>query len=70
MSVCKFGLSNFTPEQVAEFIEVCDEEGYIKPSAYQGMYNLLGRHREQTLFPLLRKHGIAFNAYRYAFFRR
>jgi aflatoxin B1 aldehyde reductase len=60
----EFGLSNFPPELVAEFISVCEEKGYVKPSVYQGLYNLLSRESEETLFPLLRKHNIAFNAYR------
>ena len=44
---------------------MCEEKGYIKPSVYQGCYNLIDRQPEQTLFPLLRKHGMVFNAYRY-----
>ncbi|KAJ5578618.1 uncharacterized protein N7459_007582 [Penicillium hispanicum] len=59
----KFGLSNFSPEQVSDFLAVCEEKGYVKPSAYEGLYNLLTRQSETKLFPLLRKHGIAFNAY-------
>lgn len=37
--------------------------GYVKPSVFQGQYNLLCRTYETTLFPLLRQHGIAFMAY-------
>ncbi|KAJ5983236.1 hypothetical protein N7481_005335 [Penicillium waksmanii] len=59
----KFGLSNFPPDLVTEFIAVCEDKNYVKPSVYQGLYNLLSRESEKTLFPLLRKHGIAFNAY-------
>ncbi|KAJ5161931.1 hypothetical protein N7492_007323 [Penicillium capsulatum] len=65
----KFGLSNFSPEQVAEFIAVCENKGYVKPSVYQGLYNLLDYTSHRTLFPLLREHGIAFNAYRFVFSR-
>ncbi|KAJ6024244.1 hypothetical protein N7540_005041 [Penicillium herquei] len=60
----KFGVSNFTPQELAELVSVCEEKGYIKPSVYQGCYNLIDRQSEQTLFPLLRKHDIVFNAYR------
>lgn len=49
---------------VADFVAVCEEQGYVKPSVYQGLYNLLSRESEK-LFPLLRRHGIAFHAYRY-----
>ncbi|KAJ6054876.1 hypothetical protein N7499_005826 [Penicillium canescens] len=58
----KFGLSNFPPELVVEFITICEEHNYIKPSVYQGLYNLLSRGSEQ-LVPLLRQHGIAFQEY-------
>jgi aflatoxin B1 aldehyde reductase len=47
-----------------EFITICEEHNYIKPSVYQGLYNLLSRGSEQ-LFPLFRQHGIAFQAYRF-----
>ncbi|KAJ5108882.1 hypothetical protein N7456_005557 [Penicillium angulare] len=60
----KFGVSNFTPQELAELISVCEREGYIKPSVYQGCYNAIDRQPEETLFPLLREHGIVFNAYR------
>lgn len=49
---------------LSEFIEICDRNGYIKPSVYQGQYNLVCRGSEDTLFPTLRKHGIVFNAFR------
>lgn len=49
----QMGLSNFPSELVAEFISVCEEKGYVKPSIYQGLYNLLSRESEEALFPLL-----------------
>jgi aflatoxin B1 aldehyde reductase len=62
----KFGLSNYTAAEVQKFIDICEEKGYIKPSVYQGHYNAIVRGGEKELFPLLRKHNIAFSAYRYA----
>ncbi|KAJ5185246.1 hypothetical protein N7491_006884 [Penicillium cf. griseofulvum] len=59
----KFGVSNFSTEEVAELIAVCEENGYIKPSVFQGRYNLIDRQMEESLFPLLRRHDIVFNAY-------
>ncbi|KAI8956769.1 Aldo/keto reductase [Daldinia sp. FL1419] len=59
----KTGVCNFSPESFAEYIEICEEMGYVKPSVFQGQYNLLCRTYETTLFPLLRKHGISFVAY-------
>ncbi|KAK3670979.1 hypothetical protein LTR78_009095 [Recurvomyces mirabilis] len=57
------GVSNFMPEMLQEYIDICDKEGYVKPTVYEGHYNLLCRSYEETLFPLLREYGIAFNAY-------
>ncbi len=58
------GVSNFPPEMLCEFLEICEKKGYVKPSVYQGEYNLITRGAEQALFPILRKHGMAFIAYR------
>ncbi|KAI8632257.1 Aldo/keto reductase [Xylariaceae sp. FL1651] len=59
----KFGLSNYSPAEVQQFIDICEHRGYAKPSVYQGHYNALVRGGEKELFPLLRKHNIAFFAY-------
>ncbi|KAL8786509.1 MAG: hypothetical protein Q9213_002736 [Squamulea squamosa] len=58
-----FGLSNYTAAEVQKFIDICEQKGYTKPSVYQGHYNAIVRGGEKELFPLLRKHGIAFFAY-------
>jgi aflatoxin B1 aldehyde reductase len=60
----KFGLSNYTAAEVKQFIEICEQKGYTKPSVYQGSYNPVTRGGEKELFPLLRKHNMAFFAYR------
>lgn len=63
-NVCpKFGLCNCTKAQLEQYLTVCEDKGYVKPSVYQGNYNALGRHCEESQVPLLRKHGMAFNAY-------
>ncbi|KAJ7451673.1 NADP-dependent oxidoreductase domain-containing protein [Mycena latifolia] len=59
----QLGVSNFSPELLVRFIEICEREGFVKPTVFQGQYNLVCRASEDALFPLLRKHGIAFNAY-------
>lgn len=46
-----------------EWIDIAEKKGYVKPSVYQGQYNLLSREYETTLFPLLRKHAIPFYAF-------
>lgn len=60
----RFGLSNYSAEEVQKFVAICEEHGYVKPSAYQGQYNPIVRGAEENLFPVLRKHGIAFYAWR------
>ncbi|KAK5724397.1 hypothetical protein LTR15_004442 [Elasticomyces elasticus] len=59
----RFGVSNFNPEELKQMIEICESKDLVRPTVYQGQYNLLARKGEEELFPLLRKHGIAFYAY-------
>lgn len=59
----RFGLSNYAAWQVAEVVEICDREGWIKPSVYQGMYNALTRDVERELLLCLRHYNLAFYAY-------
>ncbi|KAF2012095.1 Aldo/keto reductase [Aaosphaeria arxii CBS 175.79] len=57
------GICNIPTEMLEEWIQVAEQKGYVKPSIYQGQYNLLSRTYETTLFPLLEKHGINFAAF-------
>lgn len=59
----RFGLSNYSPEQVEQVLKICHEHGYVLPSVYQGNYNAVARLPESELLPLLRKNQIAFYAY-------
>lgn len=59
----RFGLSNFLPSEVEEVVRVSKENGFVVPTVYQGNYSAIARKQEVELFPVLRKHGIAFNAY-------
>lgn len=59
----RFGLSNFTAEQVQEVYDIAKAKGYPLPEVYQGNYNPVARHLETQLFPTLRKLGIHFYAY-------
>ncbi|KAF2742520.1 Aldo/keto reductase [Sporormia fimetaria CBS 119925] len=59
----RFGLSNYTAEEVSQICETCDRHGWVKPSVYQGRYNAIIRGGEEELFPLLRKWGMSFYAY-------
>ncbi|KAK6329953.1 hypothetical protein TWF718_003380 [Orbilia javanica] len=55
----KFGISNFAAWEVAQICEICDRNGWIKPSVYQGVYNCFMRGIEAELIPCLRKYGIS-----------
>lgn len=59
----RFGISNYTADEVEKIVAICKDKGYVTPTVYQGQYNPLVRSGEDTLFPVLRKHGIAFYAY-------
>ncbi len=59
----RFGLSNFLPDEVENMVRVAKEKGFITPTVYQGNYSPVARKQEELLFPVLRKHGIAFYAY-------
>ncbi|KAI0753611.1 Aldo/keto reductase [Fomes fomentarius] len=56
----RFGISNYMAWEVAEIVQICRANGYIQPTAYQGIYNAIHRKVEPELFPCLRKFGIAF----------
>ncbi len=59
----KFGVSNYMAWEVAQISEICDRNGWIKPSVYQGVYNALHRTVEAELFPCLRHYGMGFYAF-------
>ncbi|KAF1830794.1 Aldo/keto reductase [Decorospora gaudefroyi] len=59
----RFGLSNFSPEQVQQVYDVCVSKGYVAPSVFQGNYSPIARHSETMLFPTLRRLGMSFYAY-------
>jgi aflatoxin B1 aldehyde reductase len=59
----QLGVCNFSTEMLEEWLQIANENGFVKPSVFQGQYNLLCRTYESTLFPLLRAHNISFVAY-------
>lgn len=48
---------------LGEWLNISEKENLVKPTAYEGQYNLVCRALETELFPLLRNHNIVFNAY-------
>jgi len=59
----ELGLSNYPAWQVADIWHICNNNGWVKPTVYQGMYNVLTRNIEKELFPAIRKFGIRFYGY-------
>ncbi|GKZ23201.1 hypothetical protein AbraIFM66951_000711 [Aspergillus brasiliensis] len=59
----RFGISNFMSWEVAQICEICQKNGWIKPTVYQGIYNALQRSIEPELMPCLRFYGISLYAF-------
>ncbi len=57
------GLSNFPAWMVAEAYNICKSNGWILPSVYEGVYNLLSRNAERELNTALDYYGMHFYAY-------
>lgn len=55
----RFGISNFMSWEVAKICEICEKNGWIKPTVYQGLYNAFHRAVEPELFPCLRHYGLS-----------
>ena len=58
-----FAISNYMAWEVAQICEICERNGWVKPSVYQGVYNAIHRTVEQELFPCLRHYGMAYYNY-------
>jgi len=54
----ELGLSNYSAWQVTNIWHICNNNGWVKPTVYQGMYNVLTRDIEKELFPAIRNFGI------------
>ncbi|KAH8434849.1 aldo/keto reductase family protein [Aspergillus melleus] len=59
----RFGLSNYMAWEVAQICEICNANGWIKPTVYQGVYHALQRSIEPELIPCLRKYEISLYAF-------
>ncbi|XP_065837842.1 aflatoxin B1 aldehyde reductase member 2-like [Oscarella lobularis] len=59
----ELALSNYSAWQVAEIYCICQRNGWVLPTLYQGMYNAITRSVEKELFPALRHFGMRFYAY-------
>ncbi|KID84878.1 aflatoxin B1 aldehyde reductase member 3 [Metarhizium guizhouense ARSEF 977] len=59
----RLGLSNYLAQEVEDAVQVAKDNGLVVPSVYQGNYSAVARRAEDEIFPILRKHDIAFYAY-------
>lgn len=59
----RFGLFDCSVREISNILRICEENVFVKPSVYQGEYNLFCRRSEQSLFDILRQNDIAFYAY-------
>ncbi|KAK6525324.1 hypothetical protein TWF694_005467 [Orbilia ellipsospora] len=55
----RWGVSNYAAWEVAQMCEICNQNGWVKPTVYQGVYSYITRSVEQELIPCLRKYGIS-----------
>lgn len=54
----KLGISNFTAFEVAEICLTCKYNNWVRPTVYQGMYNVITRGIEPELLPACRRYGL------------
>jgi aflatoxin B1 aldehyde reductase len=59
----RLGLSQFLGREVEKIVQVAKENNFVVPSVYQGNYSAVARRADEEIFPVLRKHNIAFYAY-------
>lgn len=59
----ELGLSNFPAWMVADVWHICDKNGWIKPTVFEGVYNPLTRKAEVELNDCLNHFGLRFYAY-------
>ena len=59
----ELGLSNFPAWMVSDVWHICDREGWVKPTVFEGIYNPLTRKAEIELDDCLNYFGMRFYAY-------
>ena len=59
----ELGLSNFPAWMVADVWHICDKNGWVKPTVFEGIYNPLTRRAETELNACLDAFGMRFSAY-------
>jgi aflatoxin B1 aldehyde reductase len=59
----RFGVCNLRAQEVESIHQICEKNGYVLPTVYQGGFNPLQRRAEFELLPTLRKLGLCFYAF-------
>ena len=59
----ELGLSNFPAWMTADVWHICEKNGWVKPTVYEGIYNPLTRKAETELNDCLDRFGMRFYAY-------
>ena len=59
----ELGLSNFPAWMVADVWNICDKNGWVKPTVYEGIYNSLTKRADAELNDCLNYYGLRFYAY-------
>ena len=59
----ELGLSNFPAWMVADAWRICEKNGWVRPTVYEGMYNPLTRNAERELDACLDRFGMRYYAY-------
>jgi aryl-alcohol dehydrogenase-like predicted oxidoreductase len=57
------GVSNWTGDQLAGALETATVEGLVRPEWAQNGYSLLSREDETDIFPVVRQHGLGYEAF-------
>jgi L-glyceraldehyde 3-phosphate reductase len=53
-----WGTSEWTAEQIAEAVAICDDHNWHRPACNQPLYNMLERHWETEVFPMCKRLGM------------
>lgn len=63
LSVQKLGVCYFSLELFLKFLGICEKAGYVKPTVFVTLYNVVSRDSEKII-PILHEHGVAVEAHR------
>lgn len=59
----RLGLSNYTSFEVAEAVLIARQHGWVRPTIYQAMYNMITRGIDAELIPACRRYGLEIVVY-------